>query len=190
MTLPLLISDLLPATVGQGINYRLRNNNAIRVPFTRTESYRCSFIPFAITKWNNLPAEVQNSPTLVAFKLVTKPKPKKRDLYYFGERLPAIHHAHTRLGCSKLNGHLCHNLRVIPNPACLCGYEIEDPIHFYLHCPLYTNERTKMNTAIAALTTVTVNNILFGDPECDLNTNKVIFGAVHKFILETNRFAN
>ena len=63
-------------------------------------------------------------------------------------------------------------------------------MHYYLHCPLYINERIKMNTAISNLTNITLHNLLFGDPELDLSTNKTIFEAVHTFILETNRFAN
>jgi hypothetical protein len=187
---PPYLLDLLPETVGNQVSYGLRNNNAIRAPFARTESFRRSVIPLAINEWNKLPAEVQGLPTLEAFISAMKPKPQKLALYYFGERFPAIHHARTRLECSKLNAHLCLKLHVTLNPVCQCGYEMEDPMHYYLHCPLYINERIKMNTVISNLTNISLHNILFGDPDLDLSANKIIFEAVHTFILETNRFAN
>ena len=64
-------------------------------------------------------------PTLEAFISTMKPKPQKLALYYFGEQFPAIHHARTRLECSKLNAYLCLKLHVALNPVCKCGYEME-----------------------------------------------------------------
>ena len=151
---PDYLSDLLPNTVGNCVTYGLRNDNSIRVPFTRTESYRRSFIPFGISTWNNLTAETKRLPSLEAFTGATKPKHQARKLYESGTRLPALYHARTRLGCSALNAHLCFNLHVIEYPSCLCGYELEDPMHFYLHCPLYTNERNKMNDVLYNFTAI------------------------------------
>ena len=134
---PTYLTDLLPNTVGEDTNYGLRNTDAIRAPFTRTESYRRSFLPHAIHVWNILPTETQDIATLHMFKVAIKPKENPIEVYYHGERLPSIHHARTRIGCSKLNAHLCHNLHVVPLPTCRCGYELEDPMHFYIHCPIY-----------------------------------------------------
>ena len=187
---PNYLSDLLPDTVGQHVDYGLRNENSIRAPFTRTESYRRSFIPFGISTWNNLPAEIKRAPSLEAFVGATKPKRQARKLYEAGSRLTALYQARTRLGCSALNAHLCLNLHVIQNPSCKCGYELEDPMHFYLQCPLYINERNKMNTVISNLTVVSLDHILYGDPELDFKSNLAIFEAVHMFILETKRFFN
>jgi hypothetical protein len=102
-------------------------------------------------------------------------------------KLPAVHHARTRLGCN-LNAHLCNNLHVIPSPRCQCGYELEDSMHYYLHCPLFDNQRNAMNAAIASITDVTVDAILYGDPNHSLDENRKVFDAVHAFILDTERF--
>ena len=109
---------------------------------------------------------------------------------YHGERWPSIHHARMRLGCSKLNAHLCFNLHVIPSPVCQCGYENEDPMHFYFHCPMYTAQRNRMFRTILPLTPPTLDTLLYGTPDLSINENKVVFSAVQKFILETNRFSN
>jgi len=187
---PSYLRSLIPTTVGEGTNYGLRNNNAIRVPFARTESYKRSFIPVGINEWNILPATVQDMPTLQSFKEAIKRQHEPKELYYSGERWPAIHHARTRMGCSKLNAHLCNNLHVVPSPRCQCGYEIEDSMHFYLQCPTFLEQRTKMIRTIAAITAVSLDTILYGNPNLNLNDNKRVFKAVHTFILESNRFTN
>jgi hypothetical protein len=127
---PSHLSNILPNTVDQGNNYGLRSGNDIRVPYTRTESYRCSFFPHTIHEWNNLPAELKALPSVNEFKQAVKAQHQPTDLYYHGKRLLAVHHARTRLGCSNLNAHLCNNLHVIPSPRCQCGYELEDSMHF------------------------------------------------------------
>ena len=187
---PSYLSDLLPDTVGQRVTYGLRNEAELRMPFTRTESFRRSFIPFGIRVWKNLTDEVKNLPTLEAFSAATKPKTQERRLFEAGRRLPALHHARIRIGCSKLNAHLCLNLHVIQNPSCHCGYEVEDPMHFFLHCPLYNNERNRMNAVIINKTEVTLEHILYGNPDLDFKDNLTIFDVVHTFILETKRFIN
>ena len=184
---PPYLINLLPQTVGHHGNYALRNSTALRVPFTRTESFRRSFFPFALPKWNDLPAEVRDLPSLDLFSHATKPEHKRNALYYCGERLASLHHTRTRLGCSKLNSHLCHNLHVTNNAACQCGYENEDSLHYYLQCPLFTNERAKMNCVITQKGFLSLETILYGDPEQDLKTNIEIFQAVHQFILDTKR---
>ena len=176
---------LLPITVGEGTNYGLRNNDAIKAPFTRTESFRRSFVPYAINLWNTLPAETRDIATLQLFKVAIKVKENPKEIYYYGERWPAIHHARTRIGCSKLNAHLCLNLHVIPLSTCQCGYEVEDPMHFYLHCPIFRVQREKMIRTITALTPPTLDTILFGNPNLQLEENKLVFSAIHTFILET-----
>ena len=187
---PTYLTNLLPNTVGEGMNYGLRNNNAIKAPFTRTESFRRSFVPYAINAWNTLPAETRDIATLQLFKVAIKPQENLKELYYYGERWPAIHHARTRIGCSKLNAHLCLNLHVIPLPTCQCGYEVEDPMHFYLHCPIYMVQREKMIRTLTALTPPTLDTILFGNPNLQLEENKLVFSAIHTYILETERFSN
>ena len=186
---PSYLSNLMP-NMEQERNYGLRNNNMLRAPFTRTESYRRSFIPYAITMWNGLPAEIQNITTLPCFKNAIKPQKDSKELYNHGDRWPSIQHARMRIGCSKLNAHLCFNLHVIPSPMCQCGYENEDPMHFYLQCPMYTAQRNKMFRNILPLTPPTLDTLLYGNPNISIEDNKKVFSAIHEFIIETNRFSN
>ena len=48
--------------------YALRNNNDIRVPLSRTISFRNSFIPSSIRLWNAVDPSIQNCSSLSSFK--------------------------------------------------------------------------------------------------------------------------
>ena len=43
---------------------------------------------------------------------------------------------------------------------------------------------------IASITNVSLENILYGDPNIQIADNKRLFDAVHLFIVETKRFTN
>ena len=65
---PEYISDLIPHFVRDVTNYSLRNNNNLRVPFTRIEISRKSCIPSSISLWNSLDKEIRASSSLSCFK--------------------------------------------------------------------------------------------------------------------------
>lgn len=113
-----------------------------------------------------------------------------KELLKYGERWSSIHHSRIRIGCSKLNSHLCHNLHVVPSPRCPCGYREEDPVHFFFNCPLFNIPRYNMIQSLLQIDDIDINvdNLLWGDPELDIPSNEMIFLYVQKYILETNRF--
>jgi hypothetical protein len=189
---PQYLKNLLPPQHGRpGIrNLRSNENHLIPVPFTRTESFRRSFIPFTIRLWNNLDKKLRDCPSLNAFKCALKGlKNKANKLFYFGKRVPSVHHARLRIGCSKLNAHLSLNLHVIPSPQCQCGSPYEDPNHFFFSCPLYYAQRNLLlATAAQVSNNVNIKTLLYGDPDISLTKNKTLFEAVHKYLLDTHRF--
>ena len=65
---PEYISNLIPHFVRDVTNYSLRNNNNLRVPFTRTEISCKACIPSAISLWNSLDEEIRTSGSLSCFK--------------------------------------------------------------------------------------------------------------------------
>ena len=169
--------------------YRLRNNINIRVPYCRLETYKKSFFPRTISLWNGLVPQVKASDSYVTFKSCFKAKTDEFEiLYYYGDRWPAVHHARMRMGCSKLNYDLYHNLLVVESPACPCGFNQETAEHFLLHCHLWDEERLILYDAVQHVIPVAAEN-LFGCRDVDLDINKVVFKAVHSFIKTTKRFA-
>ncbi len=192
-----ILHDMSPSPILETYNtlvareqhYALRNMNHIPAPFTRTESYRRSYFPDAIRRWNQLSPTLKENHSFEEFKqLLNMPTIPKQDILYYGDRWASIHHARIRLGCSKLNSHLCNNLHVIPSSTCNCGNEDETPIHFFFTCPLHNEHRAELHNTFIHLTTFTLHTVLYGDNTLSLNENKLLFDAVHTFIKNTNRF--
>ena len=76
------------------------------------------------------------------------------------------------------------------NPLCdLCGV-VEDAIHYFFHCRRYTIERQVFNDTVVMLQPLSINLILFGNENWNLETNIVLFRAVQRYIQVTKRFNN
>ena len=64
---------------------------------------------------------------------------------------------------------------------CICGYEIESIVHFFIHCPLFANERSALFSTLRSLdsklytntNSLLTNIFLFG--KGSLNANKNTF---------------
>ena len=172
-------------------NYILRNENNVRIPYCRLESYKRSFFPRAIGLWNDLSNDKKAHQDVESFKASFKiAHSELKVLYYYGERWPAVHHARMRIGCSKLHGDLFASLHVIDSPACDCGANNENAEHFFLHCPLFDDSRETLISDIQDIIPIpiTIKSLLFGCNTADISTNKLVFDAVHQYILNTKRF--
>ena len=186
---PNYLYDILPKDNAANVTHRLRSSDNIRMPFTRCESFRRSFFPTAIRLWNKLDQNVRNSPTLNMLKISLKKKsPDKPTLYYYGKRWASVHHSRLRMECSKLNFDLCYRLYVSDSPACRCGALRETAEHFFMECPLFTNIRDNLFTAVSRHTACTTQILLYGDTNLSDIVNFSIFDAVHDYITESNRF--
>ena len=122
---PQYLCDLISPRVNipEGRNLRSTKNDLLPIPFTRTESFRRSYIPHSIRLWNGLNNAIRSCPTIETFKNAYQgPNKKSNNLFYLGKRKPSIFHARLRMGCSKLNAHL--SLRLY---QCRCS--VEGPKH-------------------------------------------------------------
>lgn len=176
-TAPKYLYELLPGTVGENSQRNLRNANDIKSIKCRTETFKCSFIPSSISRWN----ERKNND-------IQEIKKACNNLFYFGRRETQIKHAQLRMKCSKLNAHL-FNLHVTESPDCHCGFNCEDTSHYLLQCPLYINERNELIECLRNLRCYTVNEdiLLRGFDTFEYETNLSIFAAVFLFIEKTKR---
>jgi hypothetical protein len=186
---PTYLEDLVPDTIGARTHYMLRNRGDLDPPATRLNVFANSFFPKAVQLWNNLGQRERSAPSVNAFKTYHKKSlQKKNNLYMYGNRLEAVAHARLRIGNSLLNADL-HRIGVVPSPLCQCGTGVnEDAKHFFMECPLYTNQRASLNSDLLPHHVVNTDYLLFGAPEVDHLTNIHIFSAVHKYIKNTNRF--
>ena len=138
-----------------------------------------------------MPLDVRNSQSLTEFKnkinINTPRSIKQEQLYYVGNRFPAIIHARLRMGRSQLNAHL-FKIGLLESPECSCGLGIEDVWHYIFVCPRYIGHRDQLHNNVIKYASFTLETVLYGALECNFNNNKVIFLALHDYILKTQRF--
>ena len=142
--------------------YVLRGQR-FRLPRIRLEIFKKTYFPSVISLWNTLDISSKSKPTLSTFKRSLKAKIIRKEILYYGRRWPSIHHARMRLGCSILKSHIFNNLHVVNEQWCACGYFSETVTHFLLSCLLYDTQHVEM-------------------------IRTVIIDAVHRFIVQTERF--
>ena len=184
---PSYLSDLLPESADHRFNLRTTSSNCYRQYKTRTEKFKGSLFPDLIRLWNNLDAEMKLISDIAVFKAKVVGKVESNPLFYFGTRKANIIHSQLRMHCSNLKSHLVE-LHVIDDAMCTCGMGVEDNEHFFMHCPLYHDCRHNLSQALGNLSAFTINVILFGDDHLQVEQNCIIFEAVHKYILVTQRF--
>ena len=189
---PSYIQDLIPPLVSEISNYPLRNNRNISVPFNRTSISQKSCIPSSIRLWNSLEDDLKNLSTLQTFKkhiTLSFNNSCVPSHFTIGNRYISILHARLRNNCSNLNNDLFRN-HLRDNPLCdLCGM-IEDAIHFFFHCRKFTMERQVFNDTVRVFQPLSIDMILCGNFNLNLENNIVLFRAVHRYIHATKRFKN
>ena len=100
-------------------------------------------------------------------------------------------------GLSHLREHkFKHSFQDAINCLHKCGYKVESVVHFLLHHPLFTNERSTLfstlhnpDSKLSENTDSPLTNILLFSKEClDINQNTAILNSTMEFILSTRRF--
>ena len=187
---PNYLARLLPNNNNEVIQYNLRNNKDIKLPFSRLESFKRSFFPRAVRLWNSFTVTSRDSPSLTHFKTILYKDIKLCNvLFYYGERWASVHHTRIRMRCSKLNADLCYRLHVLDNPGCSCGHRLEDSEHFFMWCANYINLRVTLFDSISQMTPVILKTLLYGSDSLNKERNLMVFKSVHKFILDSNCFS-
>ena len=102
-----------------------------------------------------------------------------------------------RLGLNHLSKQkFKYNFQEFLNPLCNCGHGIASETHFFLHSPLFTNERCTLLSTISSIDCNLLNNtdflstqiLPFGNLSFNSNTNLETLNATIDYILSTKRF--
>ena len=128
-------------------NYHLRSasTSAIRPFPSRTKSFKKSFFPYYINKWNNHTVEIRNAKSINIFKKLIINEKKENSLFSIYDPLGVKLLTRLRLQFSHLNEHKCrHGFSDTINPMCACGTEIETTEHFFLRCHFYSTQRLEL----------------------------------------------
>ena len=88
-----------------------------------------------------------------------------------------------------------HSFQDTLNLFCSCGLDVEMNTHFFLYCPLLTNQRcTLLSTVNDTDSSLTNTNdsmlthiLLFGKASLDISADTLILNAIMNYI-STNRF--
>ena len=70
----------------------------------------------------------------------------------------------------------------------ICGWVIEDAIHFFLECCLYVEAREQLTNNLQFLDSLLIETLLFGDDSLSEEQNAQIFKSVQLYIKQTKRF--
>ncbi len=187
---PVYLQNVLPDPVKDRTTYSLRNNNDITSFQTRLTTFYDSLFPTAVRLWNLLDPELKLIADHDKFRTEFMKKStisKANPLYYYGNRKIGVILARIRMRCSILKAHL-HDMNIIDDRSCACGYHTEDEFHFFFICPLYSAQRIALHEKVSELCIFNLHTLLYGRDELSFQENCYIHDAVSEFITTTNRF--
>ena len=184
---PGYVTNLLPKPVHNQTGYNLRNQQNLRIPLIRLNTFKNSFIPYTSNLWNKLPLSTRQSASLNIFKKSIIPKLITSNYNqlcsgYYGHLLTRL-----RLGLSGLNAHRfkynMHNTPICP----YCFLAPEDNKHYFLICPTHTLPRQHflnlLNSELDLDTTNHTNTlkiILYGN--INHNHHFFLLKSIYEFI--------
>ena len=187
---PTYLSDIFPSTVGARTDYPLRNASDIDIIRRRTEIFANSFIPSAVSRWNELPLGIRSINSLSLFKSKIRNMfssavvPKH---FFIGARKLAVLQTRIRNKCSDLRSDLFTN-HLAQDTLCLCGHLLEDAEHYFFQCEQFSAQRLKLFSELRMYHPLNTSKLLFGSVDFNYEDNCKIFLTVHTFIKESKRF--
>ena len=90
-------------------------------------------------------------------------------------------HARLRNNCSNPNNDLFRN-HICVNPLYDLRGMVEDAIHYFFHCRKFTIVRQVFNDTIRVFQPLSIDMILYGNYNLNMENNIVLFRAVHRYI--------
>ena len=126
--------------------YRARNN-IDNIPRFNVKhiSFRNSVFPSTVIEWNNLDKSIRNSESFALLKktILQFIRPTANRTFNCHNPIGIKLITRLRLGLSHLGDHkFKHNFLDCLNPICCCGKDIETSVHYILHFPIFSDERS------------------------------------------------
>ena len=174
--------------------------NLIHLVNDKTDYYRNSFFPDAISIWNNSDHSLRKTTSLSTFKsnILKILRPTMKSIFNIHDPKGTMILFQLRVGFSPLREHKRrHNFRDTPSDACNCQNDVETTSHFLLHCNLYAGARNSLNNDINSLLESKelvllddgqrVKFRLYGH-DLNLNENKGVLSVTLKYFHDSKRF--
>ena len=167
---------------------KLKKTEQISQIPSRTTQFSRSFFPSTIKMWNGLSLSLQTTTNMGLFKQTVLPKVVPNLLFGIGTRKVNVLWSRIRMGCSALKGHL-FQMHVIDDPRCVCGYDIEDALHYFMQCPLYLRQREILFLRCQSLDiSLSIDVALKGSKSLSHADNVILVNHVFDYICDTGRF--
>ena len=120
------------------------NEGGLKTYHCRTDVFKYSFFPYAISEWNKLDLQIRKANSLLSFKnaLLKLGRPVPISCFNIHNAIGLKLLTRLRVGLSHLKEHkFKHNFSNCINPLCSCSLEVESTTHFLLHCLYFSSIR-------------------------------------------------
>ena len=163
-----------------------------------TELFGNSFFPYTVNDWNNLDNIIKSSEAYLMFgkRMLNQIRPKCNEAYGIHNSTGLKLLTRLRLGLSHLNNHkFNHNFRDCINPLCSCSLSVENSVHFFLHCHLFSLPRQTLMRNIKSIDKDIINTpdsnlvsiLLFASSKYQYHINSKILSFTTGYIFKTER---
>ena len=188
------VFNLIPS---KNPNYNTRNTDKVTPFHTKHNFFKNSFFPSTVIEWNKLDPNLRSATSLSVFKknFLKFIRPSPNSVFNCHKGIKYL--TRLRLLLSHLREHkFKHNFQDTLNPFCSCGLYVEINTHFFLYCPLFTNQRRTLLSTVkdteSSLTntndSILTHSLLFGKASLDTSANTLLLNATMNYIISTNRF--
>ena len=170
-------------------------------PLSRTQRYENSFFTYTIKAWNQLDDEAKSKPSIESFKYHLNKfiRPPGHSFFGIRDKYGIKLLTKIRVCFSDLRDHRFFHSFNCESPICSCGLGDETSVHFFLRCPLYSNQRnillSKVSDIVQADLSVILdehlyNIMVYGSNVYNMITNKLIMTETITSIRHSGRFTN
>ena len=193
---PSYLYNIIPTT---NMHYTFRNSD--KIPFFKTKHnfFRNSFFPLVIIEWNKLDPSLRRYDSYNVFKsnILKFIQPSSNSFFDCHNPIGIKYITGIRLGLSHLREHkFKHSFQDALNLICNHCNDVESAIHFFLHCPLYSNERRTLLHSLVNIDHALLGNtnfsltqyLVFGNTTFNAIINTKIINLTIDFVLSTKRF--
>ena len=202
-----IINNLTPAYLREKLPPLRIQRNRNDIPYmihqkrTRTNRYENSFLPNAISSWNNIIGNIRGDITSHRLKsLILKSiRPEPKSIYDIHDPIGLRFLFQLRTGLSPLRSHkFRHGFLDTQTDTCHYHQGIEDIKHFLFECHHFANYRVSLAVDVTNILLRNnhlelVNDVelyLYGNPLISSIENKLILSLTIQYIKNTQRFSH
>ena len=195
---PANLFNLIPS---KSPKYNTRNTDRVTPFHNKHKFFKNSFFPSTVIECNKLDPNLRSAASLSVFKKnllkFIRPSPNVFLSVFNYHNCKGIKYlTRLRLCLNHLREHkFKHNFQDTLNPFCSCGLDVETNMHFFLYCPLFTNQRRTLLSTVKDIDSSLTNtndsimtHILFGKASLDTSANTLLLNATMNYIISTTRF--